>query len=85
MLCYTGEADGAYAGAIAKWKDAGELFTSIARWTAGETNTLPGNLLVTEELRNGVAVVQPALDRTRARVRCACAVQARFERISRAR
>ena len=62
VLCYTGEADGAYAGAIAKWKDAGELFTSIARWTAGETNTLPGNLLVTEELRNGVAVVQLHLD-----------------------
>lgn len=62
VLCYTGEADGAYAGAIAKWKDAGELFTSIARWTAGETNTLPGNLLVTEEVRNGVAVVQLHLD-----------------------
>src|SRR6266404_3072554 len=62
VLCYTGEADGAYAGAIAKWKDTGELFTSIARWTAGETNTLPGNLLVTEELRNGVAVVQLHLD-----------------------
>jgi hypothetical protein len=62
VLCYTGEADGANAGPIAKWKDAGELFTSIARWTAGETNTLPGNLLVTEELRNGVAVVQLHLD-----------------------
>jgi hypothetical protein len=62
VLCYTGEADGTYAGAIAKWKDAGDLFTSLARWTAGETNTLPGNLLVTEELRNGVAVVQLHLD-----------------------
>ncbi len=62
VLCYTGEADGAYAGALAKWGDAGELFTSIARWTAGETNTLPGNLLVTEELRNGTAVVQLHLD-----------------------
>ncbi len=62
VLCYTGEADGAYAGAIARWKDAGELFTSLARWTAGETNTLPGNLLVTEEVKDGIAVVQLQLD-----------------------
>jgi Mg-chelatase subunit ChlD len=62
VLCYTGEADGAYTGAIAKWKDVGELFTSLARWTAGETNTLPGNLLVTQELKNGTAVVQLHLD-----------------------
>jgi Mg-chelatase subunit ChlD len=62
VLCYTGEADGAYTGEIAKWKDAGELFTSMARWTAGESNTLPGNLLVTQEVRNGLAVVQLHLD-----------------------
>ena len=62
VLCYTGEADGAYAGQIARWSEAGDLFTSLARWTAGETNTLPGNLLVTQELRDGVAVVQLHLD-----------------------
>jgi Mg-chelatase subunit ChlD len=62
VLCYTGEADGEYSGAIAKWKDAGDLFTSMARWTAGETNTLPANLLITQELKNGAAVVQLHLD-----------------------
>lgn len=62
VLCFTAEADGAYAGPLAKWQDTGELFTSMARWTAGETNTLPGNVLVTEEVRNGVALVQLHLD-----------------------
>jgi len=62
VLCYTGEADGTDAGPIAKWKDVGDLFTSLARWTAGETYALPGNMLVTEELKNGAAVVQLHLD-----------------------
>ena len=61
-LCYTGEADGQFAGPIAKWKEAGEFFTSMARWTAGDVNTLPGNLLVTQEMKNGIAVVQLHLD-----------------------
>ena len=61
-LCYTGEADGLYAGALAKWKDVGELFTSMARWTAGDVNTLPGNMLATQEVKNGVTVVQLHLD-----------------------
>lgn len=62
VLCYTGEADGGYAGPIAKWKEAGDLFTSLARWTAGDSNTLPGNLLVTQELRNGLSVIRLHLD-----------------------
>ena len=62
VLCYTGEADGAYAGSMAKWKDVGELFTSMARWTAGDVNTLPGNLMVTQEVKKGIGVVQLHLD-----------------------
>jgi hypothetical protein len=61
-LCYTGEADGTYAGAFAKWKDAGEFYTSLARWTAGEVNTLPGDLMLTQEVKNGVAIIQLHLD-----------------------
>ena len=45
VLCYTGEADGKYAGAIAGWKEVGDYFTSLARWTAGQTGPLPGNML----------------------------------------
>jgi len=62
VLCYTGEADGEYTGAIAKWKDTGELFTTLARWTAGDSDNLPGNVLLTQQVKNGLAVVQLQLD-----------------------
>ena len=47
---------------MAKWKDVGELFTSMARWTAGDVNTLPSNMMVTQEVKNGITVVQLHLD-----------------------
>jgi hypothetical protein len=62
VLCYTGEADGKYTGPIARWPDVGEFFTSLARWTAGETGDLKGNMLLTQEVKNGVALVQLHLD-----------------------
>ena len=61
-LCYTGEADGQYAGPIARWSDVGNLFTGMARWTAGDVNTLAGSLLLTQEVNNGIARVQLHLD-----------------------
>jgi hypothetical protein len=62
VLCYTGEADGEYTGDLAGWKDAGEFFMSLARWTAGDTNNLPGNILITQEVRNGINSIQLHLD-----------------------
>ncbi|MEP7337138.1 MAG: VWA domain-containing protein [Acidobacteriota bacterium] len=62
VLTYTGEADGDYTGAIAGWKDAGQFFTSLARWTAGDAANLPGNMLVTQEVKNGVSVIRLHLD-----------------------
>ncbi|HMV82676.1 MAG TPA: VWA domain-containing protein [Blastocatellia bacterium] len=62
VLTYTGEADGDYTGAIAGWKDAGDYFTSLARWTAGDTANLPGNMLLTQEVKNGVSRIQLHLD-----------------------
>jgi Mg-chelatase subunit ChlD len=61
-LCYTGEADGKYAGDLARWKNVGELFTSLARWTAGQSSGLPGTMLVTQEIKNGMVSVQLHLD-----------------------
>jgi hypothetical protein len=61
-LCFTGEADGRYAGPFARWPDVGEFYTSLARWTAGPTGELPGNMLLTQEVKNGTAVVQLHLD-----------------------
>lgn len=62
VLTYTGEADGDYTGAISGWTNAGEYFTSLARWVAGDTANLPGNMLLTQEVKNGVSVIQLHLD-----------------------
>jgi Mg-chelatase subunit ChlD len=62
VLCYTGEADGKYTGAIAGWKEVGDYLTSLARWTAGQSGPLPDNILVTQEVRNGTNIVQLHLD-----------------------
>jgi Mg-chelatase subunit ChlD len=62
VLCYTGEADGVHTGAIAKWQEVGEFFTSLTRWTIGHAGTLPSNMILTQELRKGIAVVELHLD-----------------------
>lgn len=62
VLSYLGEADGQYAGAMAGWKDAGDFFTSLARWVAGDAGNLPGKMLLTQEVRNGVARIEVHLD-----------------------
>jgi hypothetical protein len=38
------------------------LFSSLARWTAGDTANLPGNMLVTQEVKNGISTIQLHLD-----------------------
>lgn len=62
VVCYTGEADGEYAGAMAKWPGVGEYYASLVRWAAGQGNPLRGNMLVTQRVREGVNVVQLHLD-----------------------
>jgi Mg-chelatase subunit ChlD len=62
VLCYTGEADGAYTGDIAKWDRVGSLFGSLARWVSGEAVKLPPSMVVTQEVRNGVNLIQLHLD-----------------------
>jgi hypothetical protein len=62
VLCYTGEADGRYTGDMARWKDVGEFFASLARWSAGPSNELPGNMLLTQDVKNGTVQVQLHLD-----------------------
>src|SRR5205085_6813039 len=62
VVCYMGEADGKYAGNIPKWDKAGEFYTSLARWAAGATGPLKHNMLLTQEVREGVNVVQLHLD-----------------------
>ncbi|MCI0642229.1 MAG: VWA domain-containing protein, partial [Gemmataceae bacterium] len=72
VLCYTGEVDGKYTGAIAHWNDVGDFFTSLARWTGGRHSPLAtggrgvggegAGAMVTQELRKGIAHVRLHLD-----------------------
>ncbi|HET7623942.1 MAG TPA: VWA domain-containing protein [Verrucomicrobiae bacterium] len=62
VLCYTGEADGKYSGDFAAWKQAGEFYSTLARWTAGKRSVLPDDQLLTQEVRGGVCLVQLHLD-----------------------
>ena len=62
VLCYTGEADGKYTGPIAQWQDAGDFFTSLARWTAGKNEALPAGVALVQERRKGITSVKLHLD-----------------------
>ena len=62
VVCYTGEADGQFAGPIARWDKVGDYFTSLARWVSGSNNPLSSNMLLTQEIRDGASVVTLNLD-----------------------
>jgi Mg-chelatase subunit ChlD len=62
VLCYLGEADGKYSGAFARWREAGEFYATLARWAAGRRQNLPEEMLLTQEVRDGVCFVQLHLD-----------------------
>ncbi|HEY7314752.1 MAG TPA: VWA domain-containing protein [Gemmataceae bacterium] len=66
VLCYTGEADGKYAGPIVKWKDVGAWYSSLVRWVAGPSNRLPADMLLTQDVKNGLHRVELHLDPERA-------------------
>jgi len=62
VVCYTGEADGKYAGDMARWERVGDYYTSLARWVAGPSGPLGEGMLLTQEVKDGVNVVQLHLD-----------------------
>jgi len=62
VLCYTGEADGKFLGEMGKWDRVGDFFTSLARWTAGPANPLRDGMMLTQEVREGLARLQLHLD-----------------------
>ena len=62
VVCYTGEADGKYAGDMARWDRVGEYFTSLARWTAGPSGPLGEGMLLTQEVKDGINEVRLHLD-----------------------
>jgi hypothetical protein len=62
VLCYLGEADGKYSGDVAKWNQAGEFYATLAHWVAGKHQPLPDDMLLSQEVRDGVCFVQLHLD-----------------------
>ena len=62
VLCFLGEADGKFSGDFAKWNQAGEFYATLARWVAGKHRLLPDEMLLTQEIRDGLCCVQLHLD-----------------------
>lgn len=62
VVCHTAEADGEFAGTFATWERVGEFYCSLGRWVAGDVSTLPPELLVRDEIREGVYRVELHLD-----------------------
>jgi Mg-chelatase subunit ChlD len=62
VLCFLGEADGKFSGEFAKWAQTGEFYSTLARWTAGKLQNLPSEELLTQQVRDGVCLVQLHLD-----------------------
>jgi len=56
-LCYTGEADGEFTGPIAGWPKVGEFLTTLAKWTAGPQDELPGHMVLAQQLVGDVCRV----------------------------
>ncbi|HXI72081.1 MAG TPA: vWA domain-containing protein, partial [Verrucomicrobiae bacterium] len=62
VLCFLGEADGKFSGDFAKWDQTGEFYATLARWVAGKRQPLPNDMLLTQEVRDGICLVQLHLD-----------------------
>jgi Mg-chelatase subunit ChlD len=62
VLCFAGECDGKYSGALATWNQAGDFYATMARWAAGKHQPLPADQLVVQQVRDGVCFVQLHLD-----------------------
>ncbi|HEY9510490.1 MAG TPA: hypothetical protein VIV82_11585, partial [Verrucomicrobiae bacterium] len=65
VLCFLGEADGKFSGDFARWNQAGEFYSTLARWAAGKRQALPDDQLLVQEVRDGICLVQLHLDPNR--------------------
>ena len=62
VLCYTAEADGKYTGPIAQWDQIGDLLNGLVRWTAGESDALEQNMMLTQHIEKGLCLIDLHLD-----------------------
>ncbi len=56
--CFTGQADGKYTGDFGAWENYNAFMTSLVRWTAGADSVLPPELLLTQNVVNGVCQIR---------------------------
>lgn len=61
VVTLTSEVDGSATGRIGSWRDAAQLLTGLARWTAGTSEDL-GNAVVTQEIEGGELKLEVHLD-----------------------
>ncbi len=62
VLCYAGEVDGEFTGNIKSWEKCGSFFSSLARWTAGDKSKLPQNMVLEQNIENGINIIRLHLD-----------------------
>ncbi len=63
VMCLAFETDGEYTGKFAKWSQAGDFLSALAGWTFGtDGSTLPGGMVVTQSVSNGLHRIKLHLD-----------------------
>ncbi len=62
VLCLTAEADGKYSGAFGRWPEASKFLCSLAGWTAGRSTLAPDDLLITQNVKDGLYTLELHLD-----------------------
>lgn len=62
VAVFTGEADGSFTGALARWDSVGELLTGLGRWVAGDDSGEVAGMLVTQRVERGAVQVLLHLD-----------------------
>lgn len=62
VVAYTGEVDGKFTGAMARWPEVGNFYASLVRAVAGDAPALPHDMLLSQTVENGVARIELQLD-----------------------
>jgi hypothetical protein len=61
-LCLTAEANGKFTGPFGAWPEAAKFLVALAGWAAGRANPAPEDLLVTQEVKDGLYILELHLD-----------------------
>jgi Mg-chelatase subunit ChlD len=63
VMCLTFETDGEFTGKFATWTQAGDFLSALAGWTFGSgSNMLPGGMVLTQRIGNGLHQMKLHLD-----------------------